>query len=107
MSIINPTGEHKPDITRAEQTAVTPARSYGPWSPTVDATERVAQLRSLSALAFAYFGPDHRLISELRAGETDIGGFARDQDLVEALPALIHRRILSTFARVTWSWRVR
>src|SRR5260370_32627435 len=92
MPIINPTGEHKPDITRAEQTAVTPARSYGPWSPTVDATERVAQLRSLSALAFAYFGPDHRLISELRAGETDIGGIAREQHLPEGLAALLHPR---------------
>src|SRR5260370_22921417 len=90
MPIINPTGEHKPDITRAEQTAVTPARSYGPWRPTADATERVAQLRSLSALAFAYFGPDHRLISELRAGQTDIGGLSRFAHPIPRLPRALH-----------------
>jgi hypothetical protein len=76
---------------------------YGPWSPALsDATERKAQLRSMAALALVYLGPDHRLVAELRAAEVDPTAFARAHDLVEALPALVRRRLLSTFSRVTY-----
>ncbi len=52
--------------------------------------------------AFVYLGPDHRLVAELRAAEVDPTAFVRAQALVEALPALSKRKLLSTFMRVTW-----
>ncbi len=73
----------------------TPA-GYGPWSPALsDATERKAQLRSMAALALVYLGPDHRLVTELRAAEVDATALARAQRLVEELPALVRRKLLS------------
>jgi hypothetical protein len=76
--------------------------NYGPWSPTCDRIERGKQLRSLAALASVYLGSDHPLVAELRAAEVDAMAFVRAQDLVEALPALTRRRLLSTFTAITW-----
>jgi hypothetical protein len=75
---------------------------YGPWSPTVNQVERGKQLRSMAALAAVYLGSDHPLVGELRAAETDAMSFARAQDMVEALPSLIRRRLLSTFTAITF-----
>jgi len=83
----------------------TPA-GYGPWSPALsDATERKAQLRSMAALALVYLGPDHRLVTELRAAEVDATALARAQRLVEELPALVRRKLLGSFSAITWSRR--
>jgi hypothetical protein len=61
----------------------------------------------LDASGEVYLGPGHRLVSELRAAETDAMALARAQDLTEALPSLHRRRILSTFSRVTFLLRGR
>jgi len=75
---------------------------YGPWSPTCDQVQRRLQMRCLSAIAYVYLGPAHPLWRTLRAGETDPMAYVQAQDLVEALPALVRRKLLSTFMRVTW-----
>jgi hypothetical protein len=75
---------------------------YPPWSPTVGEIERGKQLRSMAAVAYMLLGPCHPLWSTLRRSESDAMAFAAAQDLVEALPALTRRRLLSTFAAITW-----
>ena len=80
--------------------------NYGPWSPTRRGhDERKAQLRSLAALAAAYLGSDHHLVAELRAAETDAMAFVRAQELVDVLPSLTRRRLLSTFSAITFMER--
>jgi hypothetical protein len=79
--------------------------SYGPWSPACTTEERGKQLRSLAALAAAYLGSDHLLVAELRAAETDAMAFVRAQEMLDVLPSLTRRRLLSTFSTVTWPER--
>lgn len=76
--------------------------SWGPWSPTCHREERPLQLRTLRTIAYLRLGPDHPLIAELRAAETDAMSFVKAQDLIEALPALTRRRLLATFSAITW-----
>jgi hypothetical protein len=73
---------------------------FGPWSPGIDATERVAQLRALSALTAAYCGSAHELVGELRRAETDPDAAARALELLDRLPSLTRRRLISTFASI-------
>ena len=47
-------------------------------------------------------GSGHPLISELREAEHDPLAADRALDLLEALPALTRRRLLSTFGAVQW-----
>jgi hypothetical protein len=75
--------------------------NFGPWSPTIQREERGKQLRSLASIAHV-FGPHHPLIAELRGAETDAVAFVKAQELVEKLPALTRRRMLSAFSAVTF-----
>ena len=98
MSIPNPGAERNPAVASG---------AYGPWCPTIDRIERDKQLRSLAALALVYLGPDHRLVADLGDAEVDPMAFARAHDLIETLPALTRRKLLGTFARLTWPRRRR
>ena len=77
-----------------------PATPFGPWSPTVDPVERIAQLRALCALAAAYCGSSHELVGELRRAETDEAAAANALQLLDRLPSLMRRRLISVFAAI-------
>lgn len=62
-------------------------------------------LRSMATAAFMLLGKDDPLWRTLRAGETDVQAYLAAYDMVEALPALTRRKLLSTFAAVTWPKR--
>jgi hypothetical protein len=81
---------------------------FGPWGPDViDPTERVAQLRSLAALSAIFLGSHHELVVTLRAGETDETAAARALELLDHVPSLTKRRLLSTFGTITWPQQAR
>jgi hypothetical protein len=83
-----------------------PARPlFGPWSPNVDPIERIAQLRSLAGLVAVHCGSDHPLIDTLRAAETDSKAAQRAFELIDFLPTLTRRKLLSVFASITWRRR--
>src|SRR5260370_39116737 len=81
-----------------------PPGSFGTWSPNIDPVERVAQFRSLAALAALLIGSGHPLIAELRAAEIDRNAAERALALLEALPSLTRRRLISTFAAITFPY---
>jgi hypothetical protein len=77
--------------------------AFGPWSPdVVDPTEKVAQLRSLAALSAAFLGSSHPLVDTLRKAEADNTAATEALQLLDALPSLTKRRLLSTFGAITW-----
>jgi hypothetical protein len=76
--------------------------AFGPWSPGLDPIERVAQLRALAALVLVFLGLRHPLVETLRAAEADSDAAARALHMLDRLPTLRQRRLLSVFARVTW-----
>jgi len=79
-----------------------PAAPLGPWSPGIAPVERVAQLRSLAALAAVFTGSLHPLVTELRAAETNHAAAGRALALLDALPSLTRRRLIATFGAVTF-----
>jgi hypothetical protein len=76
--------------------------SFGPWAPNVAPEERRRQFRSLAALAAAFTGSGSALVLALREAERDDGAAAWALEVLNGLPALTRRRILSTFGAVTW-----
>lgn len=76
--------------------------AYGPWSPTIDRTERDRQLRCMAGSARMLLGPHHELPGLLRQTESDDAAFVRAGEIVERLPALTRRRLLGAFSAVTW-----
>jgi hypothetical protein len=81
--------------------------SYGPWSPTVSREERGKQLRSMAALALVFLGPDNPLWRTLRSAEVDPTAYVEAQSMVERLPSLTRRRLISTFAAIMRPGRAR
>jgi hypothetical protein len=86
---------------------------YGPWSPkpqidpVESPVERVAQLRSLGAIAHLQLGQDHPLVAQLRSAETDPVAFTLPRETIESLPALTRRQLLSSFGAVNFPPRAR
>jgi hypothetical protein len=79
-----------------------PAAPLGPWSPGIAPVERVAQLRSLAALAAVFTSSLHPLVTELRKADTDPDAAERALALLDGLPSLTRRRLISTFGTVTF-----
>jgi hypothetical protein len=77
-----------------------PAAPFGPWSPRVDPVERIAQFRSLAALAAVLVGSAHPLVAELRAAETDRDAAERALKLLDGMPSLTRRRLIATFGAI-------
>jgi hypothetical protein len=75
---------------------------FGPWSPGLDPTERRAQLRSLAALAAVFTGSGSELVAALRDAEHGEAAAAHAFEVLNRLPALTKRRLLSAFGAVTW-----
>ena len=75
------------------------ATAFGPWEGHLDPGERVARLRALRALACIYARyPD--FIIALAKAENDPAELDRAGQLLDRLPALGRRRLLSVYARV-------
>jgi hypothetical protein len=88
--------------------ATSRALPFGPWSPDVrDAVERKLQFRSLASLCATFFGTSHPIVSELLAAESDPDAAARALALLDTLPTLIRRRMLSVFGAVNYRRRER
>lgn len=76
--------------------------TFGPWAPDVEADERRRQFRSLAALAAAFTGSGSALVVALREAELDDAARGRALEVLNGLPALTRRRILSTFGSIIW-----
>ena len=72
-----------------------------PRSPGIAPVERVAQLRSLAALAAVFLGSAHPLVEMLRAAKRDDEAAMRALHMIDRVPPLTRRRTLATFCRVT------
>jgi hypothetical protein len=70
--------------------------AFGPWLRALGDCERCAQLRSLAALAAVFVGSANPLVTALRRAEQDDSELARAFALLEALPSIAKRRLLTT-----------
>jgi hypothetical protein len=96
------------DRHRHPETAATPIRgAFGPWLRALGDCERCAQLRSLAALAAVFVGSANPLVTTLRRAERDDDALARAYTLLEALPSIPKRRLLSTYLAVDDAGRCR
>jgi hypothetical protein len=76
--------------------------AFGPWAPGLDPVERAAQLRCIAGLAALFVGSAHPLVAALQAAERDPEAAAQAFAMLDALPTLTRRRVLSAFGAVTW-----
>ena len=74
--------------------------AFGLWRRELGDSERNAQLRSLAALAAVFVGNRNPLVTALRLAEEDDTELGRAYVLLEALPTLPKRRLLSTYLAV-------
>jgi hypothetical protein len=77
---------------------------FGPWTPNaaVDDVERGKQLRCMGGIVACHCGSDHPLIATLRDAELDGDALQRAAAMLDRLPMLVQRRVISTFGAVTW-----
>jgi hypothetical protein len=68
---------------------------FGPWGPGIDAAERAKQFRSLAVLAAAFCGSGSEWVLALRAAEQDPIAAPRALELLDKMPALMRRPMLS------------
>jgi hypothetical protein len=78
--------------------------AFGPWSPNCGYMERLVHLRTLAAIVYVFsFGHGRQLFEALRdCDPADEMALEHARMLFDALPALKQRKIISTFAAVTW-----
>jgi hypothetical protein len=86
--------------TQAGNTTAPMRGAFGPWLRALGDCERCAQLRSLAALAAVYVGSSNLLVTVLRRAEQDDNELARAFALLEALPSIAKRRLLTTYQAV-------
>jgi hypothetical protein len=75
---------------------------FGPFIPGIVDVERIAELRSLAALCAVFCGSSHPLVAALRQAEADDAAAAQALELLNHIPSLTRRRLLSTFGAITW-----
>jgi hypothetical protein len=76
--------------------------TFGPWAPGLPEVERVAQLRTLAALACAYEGgPRSPLVVALQRAEHDPASAARALALLQRMPSRRYRRLIATFGALS------
>jgi DNA-binding transcriptional LysR family regulator len=75
---------------------------FGPFVAGLDPIERIAQLRSLAMLVAVFTGSRNPLITTLREAEGDDAAAVRALELLDRMPSLTRRRLLSTFGAITW-----
>ena len=76
--------------------------TFGPWVADLDPVERAKQFRSLAALSAVFLGSGHPLVAELRAAETSEEAAAQALELINHIPSLTRRTLLSVFGAITW-----
>jgi hypothetical protein len=80
---------------------------FGPWTPDIDGTERIAQLRCLAGLVAVYCGSANPLVTTLRQAEHDSDALRHASTLLDRVPSLTRRKLLSVFGAITWPRRAR
>lgn len=78
---------------------------FGPWAAALSDAERRARFREFRALAFLMLGGSHPLTVRLAEAEGDAGAASDALALLERLPALRLRRLLSTWGALARSRR--
>ena len=86
--------------THPGKTALPLRGAFGPWLRALGDCERCAQLQSLAALAAVFFGSANPLVTALRRAEHDDDALASAYMLLEAMPTLPKRRLLSAYLAV-------
>jgi hypothetical protein len=75
---------------------------FGHWVEGIGPYERKAQFRSLAALAAAFNGSAHPLVGALRDAERNPAAADQALAILNELPALRRRKMLSVFGVATW-----
>lgn len=75
---------------------------FGPFVPGIDPTERIAELRSLAVLVAVFTGSANPLVTLLRQAEIDPEAGTQALELLDRVPSLTRRKLLSTFGSVTY-----
>jgi hypothetical protein len=83
-------------------TSATKIAPFGPRSLNLgDSVELRCQLRSSAGIIACHCGSAHPLIAALRDAELDGEGLQRAASLLDRLPTLVQRRVITTFGAIT------
>jgi hypothetical protein len=80
-----------------------PSGAFGPWIADVEPGEERAQLRLVGGIAAAFIGSWHPLVATIRRAEDDACAKADTLRMLNVLPSLTRRRIVSVFGGVMWA----
>jgi hypothetical protein len=80
-----------------------PPGGFGPWVVDLDPAEQRAQLRLIGGIAASFIGCQHPIVAILRRAEGDPVAKAEALRMLNRLPSLTKRRIISTFGGVMWA----
>jgi hypothetical protein len=81
-----------------------PAGGFGPWTAgDLSPIERAAQLRLLAGVAACFVGSANPVVTTLRRAEHDDDAKAQALALLNGIPSLTRRKIISTFGAVMWA----
>jgi hypothetical protein len=80
-----------------------PPGGFGPWVADLEHAEERAQLRLIGGITASFIGCQHPLVAVLRRAEDDAAAKAEALRMLNALPSLTKRRIVSTFGGVMWA----
>ncbi|WP_267428625.1 hypothetical protein [Methylobacterium sp. GC_Met_2] len=84
------------------------ADAWGPFAPTITASERIARLRCLTAIAHLSCGPRSvELVAALREAEADAATLPDALASLNQLAPLDRRRIWASYAAITAPTRPR
>jgi hypothetical protein len=73
---------------------------FGPFVADLIEPERVARCRELRAVAVLVLGAHHPIVGLLRRAETNADAFAQAAQMIEAMPTLKMRHLLTAVAVV-------
>jgi hypothetical protein len=77
--------------------------AFGPWIPNLQPVEERAQLRLIAGVAASFIDTSHPIIATLRRAEGDASAKAEALRMLNVLPSLTRRTIMSTYAGVMWA----
>jgi hypothetical protein len=80
-----------------------PAGGFGPWVADLEHAEERAQLRLIGGITASFIGCQHPIIAILRRAEGDADAKAEALRMLNCLPSLTKRRIISVFGSVMWA----
>jgi hypothetical protein len=80
-----------------------PAGGFGPWVADLERAEERAQLRLIGGITASFIGCQHPLVAVLRRAEDDAAAKAEALRMINTLPSLTRRKIISTFGSVMWA----